>query len=173
MLRLPRPPKGERPVLPPSQRLLSDGEFAASVFVPGKPEVSGNLRIGFRYIKGEKRAYTYWSNAARLGAWKKNIAAAVRAGAPSGVYEGPISVNLIFHLPMPVVMRRRWAKGLLEYLWRNKRPDLDKLVRAVFDGVVESGLIKDDAQFVHLVAGKVHSGEEVRIRLISALALRS
>ncbi len=52
---------------------------------------------------------------------------------------------------MPVAMRRRWTKGLLKYLWRNKRPDLDKLVRAVFDGVVESGLIKDDAQFVHLV----------------------
>ena len=61
---------------------------------------------------------------------------------------------------MPVAMRRRWTKGLLKYLWRNKRPDLDKLVRAVFDGVVESGLIKDDAQFVHLVTGKVHSAQE-------------
>ena len=177
VLRLPGPPKGARPIPPPSPRPIPDEEFVVSVFVPGKPEVSGNLKIGFRYVGGQKRAYNHWSNAAKLTAWKGAIATAMRAGAPSGLYEGPVSANLIFHLPMPVAMRRRWAKGLLKYLWRSKRPDLDKLIRTVFNGVVESGLIKDVPPFVHLVAAKVHGaqegGEGVRIRLISALALRS
>ena len=69
------------------------------------------------------------------------------------------------------------VRGLLEYLWRNKRPDLDKLVRAVFDGVVESGLIKDDAHsYIWSLARCIAPRRAARgfaSALISALALRS
>ena len=59
VLRLPGPPKGARPIPPPSPRPIPDEEFVVSVFVPGKPEVSGNLKIGFRYVGGQKRAYNH------------------------------------------------------------------------------------------------------------------
>jgi Holliday junction resolvase RusA-like endonuclease len=40
--------------------------------------------------------------------------------------------------------------------WRASRPDLDKLTRAAFDSLQESGAIRDDAQVVGLRAVKVY-----------------
>ena len=41
--------------------------------------------------------------------------------------------------------------------FHTKRPDLDKLVRATFDGIVQAGWIKDDSQIHSLCAEKFYT----------------
>ncbi len=66
---------------------------------------------------------------------------------------GPLTVVLIFTLPKPASAPKR------RRTWPNKRPDLDKLIRAVFDAVTESGAWLDDAQVVSIDAEKTYTGD--------------
>ena len=165
------------------RREVADNEFVADVFVPGLPEVSGNLKINYNAVRSMKQSdwnnpsivakrVLRWSNSAKLKKWKLAICQKIWGTNPEGIYLGPVYVNLTFYLRMAKDTRRRWLKGRVPYLWRIIPPDLDKLVRAVGDGITESGIIKDDGQIVQIVCQKVHSrvegGEGVRIKLISA-----
>lgn len=49
--------------------------------------------------------------------------------------------------------------------WHDKRPDADKLARAVLDAITESGTIRDDAQVVSLRVRKRYGQPGVRITL--------
>jgi hypothetical protein len=49
--------------------------------------------------------------------------------------------------------------------WHDKRPDADKLARAVLDAITESGTIRDDAQVVSLQVRKRYGQPGVRITL--------
>jgi crossover junction endodeoxyribonuclease RusA len=64
----------------------------------------------------------------------------------------PVTVQLVFRLPRP----KSAAKGVK---WPAKRPDLDKLTRAVLDGLVAGGAIADDGLVVYLSAKKTFASE--------------
>ncbi len=40
--------------------------------------------------------------------------------------------------------------------WPHRKPDLDKLIRAVLDGITQGGAIADDAQVVRIAAQKTY-----------------
>lgn len=74
--------------------------------------------------------------------------------------EGALKVNLSFFLPRPKSLPKRVSHSV-------KKPDLDKLVRTVFDGMTGI-LFKDDSQIVRLTASKeyVANGTLPRVEVI-------
>lgn len=62
-------------------------------------------------------------------------------------WEGPVCVEIGFLLPRPKSAPRRVRFPV-------KRPDVDKLARAVLDGLAEGGAFADDGQVVDLYAFK-------------------
>ena len=65
--------------------------------------------------------------------------------------EGPVALTLRFYLPRPKSAPRRVVDHL-------KKPDLDKLVRCVKDGLTRAGVYRDDSQVVAMVVNKVFAG---------------
>ena len=111
-------------------------------------------------------------------------------------WTGPVCLNLDFKLKAPMVLARQyartwkleWEKGHANamterwpgmsdscgFMRKINGPDLDKLVRAVCDGIVAGGAIIDDRQIFELNAGKyqaledgepVTSGVDIRLKL--------
>lgn len=81
--------------------------------------------------------------------WRASVATAARDAqerAQRALYSGPLTLTVDFYLPRPQSLPKR-------VLWPSTRPDLDKLVRAVFDAL-KGVLIADDGRIVHLVARK-------------------
>lgn len=70
--------------------------------------------------------------------------------------EGPVKLAVSFTLPRPK-SAPKWR------LWPDKKPDLDKLVRAIGDALTQSGAISDDAQIVLLSADKQYGTPQVSL----------
>jgi crossover junction endodeoxyribonuclease RusA len=90
-----------------------------------------------------------------VGPWRE----AVRAQTQNAMHgngfvpaEGPCAVFINFYLPRPKSTPKKITLPI-------KRPDLDKLVRAVLDGMTEGGAWLDDAVVVRLQAQKNYAGE--------------
>ena len=87
----------------------------------------------------------------RLRPWRDTVAWMVRdtmQGRPP--LTGPLQVHATFVLPRPPsAPKRRWAP--------EKKPDLDKLLRAAFDAATTGGAWVDDAQVVTVTAAKVYA----------------
>ena len=105
-------------------------------FIPGIPVQQGSKTA---FVVG-KRAVVTDQNKAKLKPWR----AVVAAHADRGVtFDEPVAVGLIFYMPRPA--RPRWNVPAV-------KPDIDKLVRALLDGLTDGGLISDDARVVRLTA---------------------
>ena len=88
-----------------------------------------------------------------VGPWREAVRAETqRAMNGTPPMAGPLSVQLAFWLPRPKSAPKK-------VLYPAKRPDLDKLVRAVFDGLTEGRVWADDSQVVNLGARKRYEGE--------------
>jgi crossover junction endodeoxyribonuclease RusA len=68
-------------------------------------------------------------------------------------FTGPLLVIICFYLPRPKSTPRR-------VVWPIKRPDLDKLVRAVLDGITTGGGWEDDAQVIELNTSKSYATDD-------------
>lgn len=123
-----------------------------TVAVPGVPAAQGSKRhVGNgRMVEMSKR----------LGPWRAAIAEAiVEAGWHlDPVLAGPVEVGLEFLLKRPGYHfgtgRNAGQIRPAAPTWHDKRGDLDKLTRAVFDALTDSGAIRDDAQIAVLRAVK-------------------
>jgi len=117
-------------------------------WVDGKPIVQGNHRIS-------PAGYVYEPNGARLDAWRYAIL--LKARETGAVYYGPVAVSLSFGLPVPkraLTPTGELREDVSEH--HAKKPDLDKLVRAVFDALAKSGIIEDDSKICRLITHKVN-----------------
>lgn len=104
-----------------------------TMFVPGRPRPQGSKRI----VRGR-----LIESSRGLRQWRRDIAMtalATRSARRSWPRLGPVAVRADFLL-----------SGRLDV-----RPDLDKLCRALLDGLVEAGIIADDGQVVRLTAEKL------------------
>lgn len=111
--------------------------------VYGVPIPKGSMRAFV--VKG--RPVITSDNPRDLGTWLQEIAAGARA-AGAVPCEGPVEVMLTFRLPRPRSRPKRAQ-------WPDKRPDIDKLIRAVMDSL--TGLVwHDDGQVVAIRAVKVY-----------------
>lgn len=106
------------------------------------------------------------SGRARLRSWRDAVVSAASRHVPeAGPYDGPITIEVTFRLPMP--------RSRPKYLQRageapsTVKPDVDKLERGLLDSLKIAGLIRDDAQVWQVWKRKVEvvgwTGAHVRL----------
>ena len=121
---------------------------ALAVTVLGIPAAQGSMRA-----LGPGRMVH--SNLDKLRPWRDSVAWQVRQGmADAGLepFEGPVAVAVTFVLPRPKsAPRSRWAP--------DRKPDGDKLERALFDAITAGGAWIDDAQVVTCQWSKVYPAD--------------
>lgn len=102
----------------------------------------------------------------KLKPWRKAIEDACKPYAEENIYLGPVRLEVDFFLPRPPSIKM--TKRPLPIV----PPDLDKLVRAVGDGIGQSGLIwGDDSQVVEVFARKFYADDRESGAIITVIAL--
>ncbi|MBF6063033.1 RusA family crossover junction endodeoxyribonuclease [Nocardia terpenica] len=109
-----------------------------SLWVPGHPAPQGSKRHigGGRMIESSKA----------LKPWRSLVALRARA-AGFNLAPGPVAVSTEF------VLRRPASAPKTSHVHAIRRPDVDKLVRAILDALTGIAYV-DDSQVTHLYAGK-------------------
>ena len=104
---------------------------------PKGSRTGGQRKDGSRYSRESSK---------RVGPWVEQVAYCARANRPAGkVLEAPYAIELEFRMPRPANPT---------YDWPTKDGDVDKLERAVLDGLVRGGLIVDDRHVIDLCSSK-------------------
>ena len=124
------------------------------VWVPGVPIPEGSVRA----IPVGRHARVIHDRGAELDRWRQSIGLNVRRAAVSAGWDlpldEPVMVDVEFHLPRP--KRPRWEDAAT-------KPDLDKLQRAVGDGLCPrggGGVLREDSRIVRWGATKRYAPEE-------------
>jgi crossover junction endodeoxyribonuclease RusA len=116
--------------------------------VVGVPQPQGNKTVFNGHVVEGRRP------AAReaFASWRGAVTDAARATcAEHGpMPAGPLHLSLTFWMPKPASARKA-------EVWCWKRPDIDKLERAVLDALEQSGLIGNDSQVVSVAARKPYA----------------
>jgi crossover junction endodeoxyribonuclease RusA len=125
-----------------------DNLTSAYFYVPGKPAPQGSKRHVGRGILIE--------SSKAVGPWRERVAIAAAnavagAGAPMFAAGAPLRVAIDFVMPRPASTPKRITPPAV------KRPDVDKLARAVLDAITDV-LIHDDSAVVSLIATKRLAG---------------
>lgn len=98
--------------------------------------------------------------------WRAAVAEAARDLADDEPYDGALSLSVTFRLPMPASRPRAIRDA--GHGHKTTKPDLDKLLRTLCDGMTAGGLIRDDARICHIDAAKIEVvgwvGAEVVLR---------
>jgi crossover junction endodeoxyribonuclease RusA len=116
------------------------------VFVPGRPAPQGSKRYLGQH--GGKGITVEMSK--KVAPWRTDIRDALCARGTWCRIDAarPVAVQLQFVMPRPASAPKRRTPPAV------KRPDLDKLVRAVLDAIGSAGIWHDDSQVVDLRATK-------------------
>ena len=89
---------------------------------------------------------------AKTKPWRQAIVDACRSLlAGRQPLEGPVEVRVVFYLPRPKSAPKRITEP-------SKKPDLDKLARALGDAMTTAGVWRDDAQVISTLARKAFAG---------------
>lgn len=95
-----------------------------------------------------------------LKGWREAVANSARQAAeqdewvvqPNGT---PLTVKIWFGIRRPKSVKR---------IHPTVKPDLDKLVRAVLDGITQSGVVwRDDAEVCKIIAKKIYADEPITV----------
>ena len=103
------------------------------------------------------------SGRARLRDWRSTVAAVAHQQRQlvEVPFDGPVQVTVDFRFPVPK-SRPKWYQRLLakgQHGWKPTKPDLDKLLRALGDGLVQGGLIARDELICSWSAHKIEVAE--------------
>lgn len=118
--------------------------------VVGQPVPQGSKKA---FVKNG-HAVIVDQNSRALNTWREAIGQAARdelAKVPRPPMNGPVEVKIFFRFAPSKSDPYRFHHAV--------KPDLDKLVRAVFDALTESGVIGDDARISALAAKKRFANE--------------
>lgn len=117
--------------------------------VRGEPAPQGSMKV--LPGRGRRRFPVLKPDNPRTTSWKARVSAEARIAAKGQVFAPAeaLSVVLTFHLGRGDYVRRRHP---------SVKPDLDKLVRAVFDALTNAKVWKDDGQVVRVSASKHYAG---------------
>lgn len=135
---------------------------SVSFFVGGVPVPQGSKK-GF--VVG-RRAVLVDDNKKLLQPWREEVARrAFSTFAYRNPTDGPVRVDAAFVLPRPASTRRALP---------SVKPDLDKLLRALLDGITQAGNVwADDSRVVEIHSTKVYGtapGVHVTITEVSEVA---
>ena len=98
------------------------------------------------------------SSAKGLATWRRLVADVAQNHAPREPWEGPVGIELHFGLPKPKSAPKR------KRVWPDKRPDLDKLTRAVLDALTYV-VFADDSQVIDIRASKDYGAPGVVVEI--------
>jgi crossover junction endodeoxyribonuclease RusA len=113
-----------------------------TVFVAGKPAPQGSKRhLGHGVMLESSKAVAPWRHDVRQAFLNEH-------GRPRRRFTGAVGVGLVFVMPRPAATPVRTTPHAI------RRPDLDKLCRAVLDALTSAGTYEDDARVVTLRATK-------------------
>lgn len=135
-------------------------------YVEGIPIPQGSKSVS-------RSGHLFDSNAKKLKPWRKQIADVIRATEPRMQITDPVSLSVIFKFPRPVSHFNKSGLKLSSPKYMQVKPDLDKLIRAVGDGIAtDAGLLKDDSLIVSINAEKRYCiGSELPGALITIIVL--
>jgi len=131
-----------------------------SFHVIGTPGAQGSKRHvgGGRMVESSKK----------VAPWRQDVVAAARLALGIGVaapLDGPLALTITFRFPATTSWKA--ADKARGWRWKDRTPDLDKLLRSTGDALTTSGLIADDARIVWIAADKVETtgwcGAAIRI----------
>jgi len=131
---------------------------AVTFFVPGVAQPKGSTKA---FHRPGMRFPVVTSDNPRLKDWQHQVAAFAgmafksRQDAPGEAFVGPVAVRAVFYLKRPQSLSRRVVHHV-------KKPDVDKLARALKDGL--TGIAYgDDSQVVRLHVEKVYATARVGV----------
>jgi crossover junction endodeoxyribonuclease RusA len=140
--------------------LLEDGDYI-QFFVPGHPKAQGSKKHVGKGVMVEM--------AKDLEPWKRAIAEYAKMEANGRQFLGPCRLRAVFWFNRPSNHFGTGKNaGFLKKsapTWRESAPDLDKLVRALCDGLVISQVIRDDRYIVKLEAEKRYGDPGVLVNV--------
>lgn len=131
---------------------------AVDFWVPGTPQPKGSLRhVGHGRLVESAKGLADWRRAIADAAWTYRLQQEPCTGA--------VAVTLDFYLPRPASHYRGGdrSRELRATAPKRpaKRPDIDKLTRAVLDAVTDAGLWRDDAQVTWVRASKDYADDRI------------
>lgn len=117
---------------------------AVTAWVPGNPAPQGSKNAITRRRPDGKPATVLIESSKRVQPWREDIRAQL-LDQPADVqscwpYAGGITLLLEYVMPRPKSTPKSYTPAAA------KKPDLDKLERAVFDAITSSGVWHDDSQ---------------------------
>ncbi len=139
------PPIASAPPPPPGLQSVTvpgDPGLELRVWVPGVPAAQGSKRAIGRRRNGSTILI---ESSTRLRPWRDRLRDALtlaHGGRPP--FEGPVELELTFMLPRLPSYRRTGT------VLATKKPDLDKLLRAVGDALTDARVLGDDSQITTL-----------------------
>ncbi len=150
------PPAGEVAPEPVLATRSIQTDRVISFQVHGLPIPQGSTRA---WVLHGKPVIT--SSAKGLATWRRLVADVAQNYAPAEPWLGPVAIELHFGLPKPKSAPKK------KRVWPDKRPDLDKLTRAVLDALTYV-VFGDDSQVVEIQASKDYGapGVVVEVRRI-------
>lgn len=89
----------------------------------------------------------------KVAPWRQDVAAAARAAHSGPPLDGPLELTVIFRFPATSSWRA--ADRARGWRWKDRTPDLDKLLRSTGDALQTAGVVADDARIVRTIASKV------------------
>lgn len=134
-------------------------------FVRGNPVTKGSMIIRHRHGRYDARTKgctcSNWpteDNGARLKEWRELIATAAKnAMGEQPPFYGPLRVVTTFYFARPKAHTRE--QRAVPWVIVNKRHDIEKLDRAVYDAIGDAGNVwLDDSQVVSHDSQKVYAG---------------
>lgn len=139
---------------------IAHGEERKSItlFVEGRPAPQGS-----KSYRGNGR----FSEASKyLPAWRSAIVLAAKQeflrSESVAIFDSPVKVSITFYIDKP--KKPKW-------LFPATTPDLDKLVRGVFDSLTQARVWVDDCLVVELFAREVWTGETTDTRPVSGATI--
>lgn len=131
-------------------------------FVPGIPAPKGSTKAFLN--KWTHRVVVMADNREPQKAWQSTVSLAARSAVATPIVDG-VSIDMTFIMPRPKTL----PKKIREHL---KKPDIDKLVRAVLDGLTGIAF-KDDSEVTGILARKKYlefgesTGCQIKIRALT------
>ena len=111
-----------------------------SFYICGEPAPQGSKTA---FVRGRRAVLVETSK--KLPAWRKQIEDTARREYEGEPIDRPVRVAVDFFMPKPQKPRFEWPATA---------PDLDKLQRAIGDGLEKGGVLKNDSRIVEWVARK-------------------
>ncbi len=115
-----------------------------NIFVEGVPAPQGSKTlIGANSGRARMIEGSSTSGRQRLKSWRAAVTETFNHFEPVG--DTPVTVTIDFYMPM-----LKTGKSTVHAV----KPDIDKLLRATFDAISDSGYWKDDSRVVRVIATK-------------------